>query len=446
MNSNVIVPRWATGMVSSTTATMLAELRRLKLLTEDAIRGIELAVRTGSDTPEELAPLLMAAGLTDFQTQVALAGQVDRLVFGGFVLLDKIGEGGMGVVYRALQPRLGRVEALKVIRADKVGSSTVAKRFLREIQLTSVLEHPHIVRAYDAGEVGEQLYLATEYIAGTDLATYVEKHGPLSVAEACQAIYQTTLALQHVHEKGLVHRDLKPSNLIRDHVTGVVKVLDLGLSGFSRSVLDPGGSGTLTRDGVVLGTPDFMAPEQVQDPHRVDIRADLYSLGCTLFFLLTGDLPFSGTPVEKLYFHGYAPPPPLKLPEGTTAPPGLAEVVARLMAKKPEERFQTPQEVLTAILAISPEVGSTSPVGSRGKMIALPTPMPEEKLGLGSGEFAHLLSSGGSTAGLMLPPESIKEPPLRTGITTLGVITVVLFMFSLGFLGATLYFAKWIKW
>ena len=156
MKSNVIVPRWATGMASSTTATMLTELRRLKLLTEDAVRGLELAVRTGSDTPEELAPLLQAAGLTDFQTQVALAGQVDRLIFGGFVLLDKIGEGGMGVVYRALQPRLGRVEALKVIRADKVGSSTVAKRFLREIQLTSVLEHPHIVRAYDAGEVGEQ--------------------------------------------------------------------------------------------------------------------------------------------------------------------------------------------------------------------------------------------------------------------------------------------------
>ncbi|MFO0825843.1 MAG: serine/threonine-protein kinase [Gemmataceae bacterium] len=422
---------------------MLAELRRLKLLPEEAARGVERALRTSTDTPEELKQLLRAAGLTEFQVQVALAGQVDRLIFGGFILLDKIGEGGMGVVYRALQPRLGRVEALKVIRSDKVGSATVAKRFLREIQLTSVLEHPHIVRAFDAGEVGEQLFLATEYIAGTDLATFVEKHGPLPVPEAIQAIYHTTLALQHVHEKGLVHRDLKPSNLIRDHATKVVKILDLGLSGFSRSMLDNATGGTLTRDGVVLGTPDFMAPEQVQDPHRVDIRADLYSLGCTFYFLLTGELPYSGTPVEKLYFHGYAPPPPLKLPGGAAPPAGLAEVIARLMAKKPEERFQTPQEVLAALIAISPGIGG-EPVGSRPQMIALPTPLPDEKLS--SGEFAHLFSSGGSTAGLMLPPELTEPPRPRVGITLLGGITVALFMFSLGFLGATLYFAKWIKW
>jgi len=430
-------------MLSSTTATMLADLRRLKLLPEDSVLGIEVAIQTGNETPEELTPILLAAGLTDFQAQVALAGQTTRLVFGGFVLLDKIGEGGMGVVYRALQPRLGRVEALKVIRSDKVSSSTVAKRFLREIQLTSSLEHPHIVRAYDAGEVGEQLYLATEYVPGTDLASYVQAHGPLSVADACQIIYQTTLALQHVHEKGLVHRDLKPSNLIRDRNTGAVKILDLGLSGFSRSVMESGvaGGGTLTRDGVVLGTPDFMAPEQVQDPHHVDIRADLYSLGCTLFFLLTGELPFTGTPVEKLYFHGFAPPPPLVLPGGATAPLGLPELVARLMAKKPEERFQTPRELLSVLIAIQPPVEevTTKPVVNH---VAQQTPFPSDHFG--AGDFDHLLSSTGSTQSYALPAK--EEPPRPVGISWLAVLTTVLFMFSTGFLAATLYFAKWIKW
>lgn len=452
MKSNTLVPPRATGMPSSTTATMLADLRRLKLLTDEAVLGIEISLQTGNETAEELTPLLLAAGLTDFQAQVALAGQTSRLVFGGFLLLDKIGEGGMGVVYRALQPRLGRVEALKVIRADKVGSSTVAKRFLREIQLTSSLEHPHIVRAYDAGEVGEQLYLATEYVPGTDLATFVETRGPMTVAGACLAIYQTSLALQHIHEKGLVHRDLKPSNLIRDNTTGSVKVLDLGLSGFSRSVLEPGtvGGGTLTRDGVVLGTPDFMAPEQVQDPHRVDIRADLYSLGCTFFFLLTGELPYSGTAVEKLYFHGYAPPPPLLLPAGATAPVGLAEIIARLMAKKPEERFQTPQELLGALLSIRPGTDGNQSK-TLGHLVALPVPASVEKIDdgfgdvVGDGDFDHLLShTDSSTNAYVRTAEEEAEPP-QPGISWLGILTTFLFMFSTGFLVAALHFSNWIK-
>ncbi|MCE9562287.1 MAG: serine/threonine protein kinase [Planctomycetes bacterium] len=430
-------------MISSTTATMLADLRRLKIVPEDAVHGIEVAIRPGNETPEELTPILLAAGLTDFQAQVALAGQTSRLVFGSFVLLDKIGEGGMGVVYRALQSRLGRVEALKVIRSDKISSSTVAKRFMREIELTSSLEHPHIVRAYDAGEIKEQLYLATEYVPGTDLATYVDAHGPLSIADACLSIYQTTLALQHVHEKGLVHRDLKPSNLIRDRHTGAVKILDMGLSGFSRSVMESGvaGGGTLTRDGVVLGTPDFMAPEQVQDPHHVDIRADLYSLGCTFYFLLTGELPFTGTAVEKLYFHGFAPPPPLKLPAGVVAPPGLPELIARLMAKKPEERFQTPQELLGSLLAIRP---ITEDVPSKPVAVAVAhqTPFPTDHFG--AGDFDHLLSSTGSTNSYVLPKEPEPPPPAR--LSWLTLLTVALFMFSSGFLAATLYFAKWIKW
>ena len=147
---------------------------------------------------------------------------------------------------------------------------------------------------------------------GTDLATVVQARGPLSVADACLVLYQAALALKHIHEKGLVHRDMKPSNLIRDRFTGAVKILDLGLSGFNRSVLEDGGALTLTRDGVILGTPDYMAPEQVAHPHSVDIRADLYGLGCTLYDLLTGQPPFpEGTAADKVMAHLERAPRPL---------------------------------------------------------------------------------------------------------------------------------------
>src|SRR5262245_16554347 len=257
-------------MPAQTSESLLADLRRLKLLTDDAATRLAAAARAGVGA-EHFPRLLVEAGLTRFQAKVALAGQASRLAFGPYILLDKIGEGGMGVVYKARHARLGRVDAVKVLRADKVESRTVAKRFLREIQVTSGLEHPHVVRAYDAGRVGKQMYLATEFVNGTDLGTVVLTRGPLSAADACLVVYQAALALKHIHEKGLVHRDLKPSNLIRDHVTGAVKILDLGLSGFNRGTGDSGPGVTLTRDGVLLGTPDFMAPEQVQNPHAVDI-------------------------------------------------------------------------------------------------------------------------------------------------------------------------------
>ena len=338
-------------MTIKTSQKLVAELRRLGLLTDEAVGRIASAPLTNT---EQFARLLMEAGLTRFQTQVILSGQASRLLFGPYILLEKIGEGGMGVVYKARHARLGRIDALKVLRVDKIGSKMFAKRFLREIELTSNLEHPHIVRAYDAGSVGKQLYLATEYVNGTDLATQVVTQGPLSVADACLVMYQTGLALQHIHEKGLVHRDLKPSNLIRDRSTHVVKVLDLGLSGFSRTALEAENGLTLTRDGAVLGTPDYMAPEQVQNPHGVDIRADLYSLGCTAYFLMTGRPPFEGSPVEKMYYHGFAPPPALILPHGLVPPAGLAEILGRLMAKRPEDRFPSPQEMIDALLALRP--------------------------------------------------------------------------------------------
>jgi serine/threonine protein kinase len=300
------------------------------------------------------------------------------------------------------------------------------------------LEHPHIVRAYDAGKIGHQYYLATEFVDGTDLATVVEVRGPLSVADACLVLYQAARALHHVHDKGLVHRDIKPSNLIRDRATGAVKILDLGLSGFNRSALDSGGGMTITRDGVVLGTPDYMAPEQVQNPHRVDIRADLYALGCTLYFLLTAQPPFAGSPVEKMYKHSFSPPPALVLPSGLAPPPGLTEILARLMAKQPADRYQTPQELIDALLAIRPTAAAARlEIESSPSLKALDA-VPRETELLDD-EFGHLLSSHGSHSDTPMPRRHRYQ---RGGVPNPWlVIAAVAMLFGLGFLSAAVYFS-----
>ena len=240
-----------------------------------------------------------------------------------------------------------------MIRSDRLKSKTVARRFLREIRLTAGLDHPHIVRAFDAGVVGDQLYLATELVRGRDLATLVRADGPLTPAEAAQMTYQAALALQHVHERGMVHRDVKPSNLIRDDASGDVKLLDLGLCGipYEGSTFDSH-NGTITRNGMLLGTPDYISPEQAQDPHGVDIRADLYSLGCTLFYLLTGRPPFlGGSAVDRLMRHLYESPPTVAVPEGDLSE-GLTRIMARLLAKRPDERFATPGALAAELQAL----------------------------------------------------------------------------------------------
>jgi serine/threonine-protein kinase len=249
-------------------------------------------------------------------------------------------------------------------------------------------------------------------------------------------LYQTALALHQIHEKGLVHRDVNPSNMIRDRVTCAVKILDLGLSGFNRAGPESGGGITLTRDGVVLGTPDYMAPEQVQNPHRVDIRADLYGLGCTLYFLLTGQPPFDGSPVEKMYKHGFSPPPALLLPNGLAPPQGLAEIVSRLMAKRPDDRFQKPQELIDALLAIRP--GAAEPPPLDDTISPAPTPLPIDSP-LPPDEFDHLLSEDGTRADSLAPrvPRGGRGAIPRAWVLAAGVFL----LFGFGFLAAALYFS-----
>ncbi|HKI21565.1 MAG TPA: protein kinase, partial [Isosphaeraceae bacterium] len=265
-----------------------------------------------------------------------------------YEVIRELGRGGMGVVYLAQNKLMGRPEVLKVVGSHLIERPGVLDRFLREIRSAAKLHHTNIVTAYAALRLGESLILAMEYVDGLDLAKMVKTKGPLPIAHACSFIHQAALGLQHAHERGMVHRDIKPANLILapEGKKAVVKVLDFGLAKVtSEGQADSG----LTREGQMLGTPDYIAPEQIRDAQSADIRADIYSLGCTFYYLLTGGPPFRGDSLWDLYqahFSMDAGPLNLVRPE---IPVELAALVAKMMAKEPGRRFQTPGEVAQAL-------------------------------------------------------------------------------------------------
>jgi hypothetical protein len=265
-----------------------------------------------------------------------------------YEILRLLGRGGMGVVYLAKNKLMDRLEVLKVINQalmDKPGS---LERFLREIRETAKLSHVNVVKAYSAMELGELLVFAMEYVEGEDLGRYVQSHGPLPVPYACFYARQVAQGLQHAFEKGMVHRDIKPQNLIlaREGRKHLVKILDFGLA---KATSEKRIERELTGVGRMLGSPDYMAPEQILDASTADIRADIYSLGCTLYYLLTGAPCFQANSLlELLQAHQSLAAKPLNLvrPE---IPAELAKVVAKMMAKDPAQRYQTPAEVAQAL-------------------------------------------------------------------------------------------------
>jgi urea transport system substrate-binding protein len=256
--------------------------------------------------------------------------------------------GGMGAVYKADHRLLERTVVLKIIRQDILSQPEQVQRFLREAKLAASLSHPNVVTLYEAEQVGQTYFLVMEYLAGTDLFHLVEKNGPLPVAEACEWARQAAVGLQYIHERGLVHRDIKPSNLFLVEQRRV-KILDLGLAVLRKESKTQGG---LTEKGQVLGTLDYMAPEQWEDSHAVDIRADIYSLGCTLYHLLAGKPPFGcqdyPSLVKQMWAHVQAPIPALR-ERRLEVPQPVVDVVERMLAKKPDDRFATPGEVAAAL-------------------------------------------------------------------------------------------------
>lgn len=270
-----------------------------------------------------------------------------------------IGSGGMGAVYRTRHRVMDRTVALKIINRDLVRRNEAVDRFRREVKAAARLSHPNIVTAHDAEQAGDVHFLVMEYVDGVDLSQLVGEQGALSIADACEYCRQAAVGLQHAHGQGMVHRDIKPHNLMLT-ADGTVKILDFGLASLAPDATpdeEPAQSrGDLTAAGAIVGTPDFISPEQASDAHQADIRSDIYSLGATLYFLLTGRPLFAdGSVMHKLQSHAEAEPEPLDSSR-SDVPAGLAQVVSRMTAKNPEERFQTPVEVAEALEPFSTDL------------------------------------------------------------------------------------------
>jgi Protein kinase domain/Putative zinc-finger len=271
-------------------------------------------------------------------------------------IVRKLGQGGMGAVYQAEHKLMERVVAVKVIAAGLVDSPDAVERFQREVRAAAKLDHPNIVRAFDADTAGGAMLLAMEFVPGRSLADVVHSKGPLPVAYACQCVRQAAQGLQHAAEQGMVHRDIKPQNLMLSD-KGVVKVLDFGLAKVvSERLSQPG----LTGQNMVMGTPEYMAPEQVRNTSAADIRADIYSLGCTLFYLLTGRPPFRGESAIDVVSKQVTDAPPRVTELRPDVPAELADLVDQMLAKDPAARPQTPRDVAKALAALT-RAGGRSP-------------------------------------------------------------------------------------
>ncbi|MGL4551192.1 MAG: protein kinase domain-containing protein [Gemmataceae bacterium] len=290
-----------------------------------------------------------------------------------YVVVRKLGAGGMGTVFQAVHRLMERDVALKVISPRLTRHPVAVQRFAQEVKAAARLAHPNIVAAHDAEQSGGLFFLVMEYVEGVSLDRLVGKKGRLPAEQAVRFIRQAALGLQHAHEQGMVHRDVKPHNLMVTR-KGLVKVLDFGLARVAEEAARPADGRPLTALGTVLGTPDYIAPEQVGDSHRVDIRADIYSLGCTLYFLLAGRPPFpDGSALDKALSHVDKPPVPL----GTLRPDVPAELLAvldRMMAKRPADRFQTPGEAAQALAAVQRPAADTVPLD-----LPAPPPPPKKK-------------------------------------------------------------------
>ena len=271
----------------------------------------------------------------------------------GYEILEPLGEGGMGRVFKARHGRLNRVVALKVIRTEQLANPQAVHRFQREARAAARLAHPNIVQIYDAAEAEGTHFLVMEYVAGQDLAELVRRRGPLPVSLAGHYARQVSLALQHAHERGLVHRDIKPANLLLGADGTQVKVLDMGVARFLQPDETDLPAGELTQTGAVMGTPAYLAPEQARDARRVDIRGDIYSLGCTLYQLLSGQVPFRGESLAEVVLgHQLMEPPPLD-DVRPDVPPDMRAILQKMMAKRPEDRYQTPAEAAEALTAFA---------------------------------------------------------------------------------------------
>jgi len=333
--------------------------QKLESLPEDAlVRLVRESASKAAETMDQFT------GSTGTSGNAAPAQVPPELVdHPRYRILEVLGSGGMGVVFKAEHRLMERTVALKVIAHQLVDNAAAVERFRQEVKAAARLTHPNIVTAYDAEQAGDVHFLVMAYVEGASLDRVLHQRGPLPVAEACLLVQQAAQGLQHAHEKGMVHRDIKPGNLLvrsadrsgpieadAHRQAALVKIADFGLSRFASEAV---AVETLTASGALVGTPDYIAPEQAMNPRLADIRADIYSLGCTLYHMLAGRPPFSSASVlQKLICHRESPVPPLA-ESRPDAPAELIRVVERMLAKSPVDRYQTPAAVAQALAPLT---------------------------------------------------------------------------------------------
>jgi eukaryotic-like serine/threonine-protein kinase len=405
--------------------------------------------------PEACIQAIIDRGLlTSWQMEQLRKGKHKGFVLGKYKLLRLLGAGGMSSVYLAEHMTLHNKVAIKVLPVKRVDQSSYLKRFNREAEASARLNHPHIARAFDLDTSGSIHFIVMEYIDGTDLHARVKQEGPLPVRDAADFIRQAALGLHHAHEEGVVHRDIKPANLMVDK-RGHVKILDLGLALANN---DEDASLTKEHDEKVLGTADYLSPEQARDSHKADRRSDIYSLGCTLYYLLVGKAPFAkGSLAERIRAHMNEPAPNL-LDARPDVPAAIVELYFRMMEKHPDARQQTAQEVADALTSwltttaaaagrprpepprrpslrrsAADTTGAGTPPGRTGDSAApratAATPFPVTRSGAGSGSGG---GSGGSSgigsaprSAVDLHSLSLTPPPSSGSRSTTRLPTVV---------------------
>ena len=366
-------------------------VKRSQLVEEDQLETFlkEFRAQHSGALPERqeaIAEALIKADLlTQWQAEKLLAGKHRGFILGKYKLLSQLGKGGMSTVYLAEHILMRARRAIKVLPRNRVEDSTYLDRFRLEARAAAKLDDPNIVRTYDIDNEGETHYIVMEHVEGQDLHQLVKEKGALKFESAADYVAQVAKGLDHAHEMGLVHRDIKPANCLLDN-NGVVKLLDMGLA----RIVDDSASLTIDNNENVLGTADYLAPEQALNSHKADPRADIYSLGCTLYFLLTGHPPFAeGSISERLMKHQMESAPSILI-DRPDVPPTLVHIAEKMMSKKPDDRYQTAGDVAVRLAEWLADHGQA--VGESSKK-------SDSGTGVGSGVFRRFADSINRTSG-----------------------------------------------